>query len=123
MMKMNEPTNHTQQSKALELGDFVCPRYMANTAEEAMRYAPASYDRGFVYQIVEIKGTILTVQRVSDPRSKISASSDFFISLQEEEGDANSEEEDDVVDKERLNKERLKLTALRMKLMRDRRKK
>lgn len=120
MMKMNEPTNHTQQCKPLELGDFVCPRYMANTAEEAMRYAPASYDRGFVYQIVEIKGTILTVQRVSDPRTQISASSDFFISLQEEEGDADSEDDDDV-DKQRLNKERLRLTVLRMKLIRNRR--
>ncbi|MEG4838384.1 hypothetical protein [Microcoleus sp. B9-D4] len=83
----------------LELGDFVCPRYMATTAKQAI-------DRGFVYQIVEIKGTILTVQRVSDPRTQISASSDFFISLQEQEGDADSED-DGVADKERLNKERL----------------
>ncbi|MEG5175549.1 hypothetical protein [Microcoleus sp. B3-D7] len=99
--------------KPLELADFVCPRYMAETAEEAI-------DRGFVYQIVELKGTILTVQRVSDPRTQISASSDFFISLQEEEGDADSEDDDDI-DKQRLNKNRLKLAALRMKLIRNRR--
>jgi len=86
-------------SEPLELGDFVCPRYMAKTAEQAI-------NRGFVYQIVEIKGTILTVQRVSDPRTQISASSDFFISLQEQEGDADSED-NGVADKERLNKERL----------------
>jgi len=98
--------------KPLELGDFVCPRYMATTAEQAI-------DRGFVYQFVGIKGTILTVQRISDPRTQISASSDFFISLQEEEGDADSEDDDDFV----VNKERLKLTVLRMKLMRNRRKK
>ncbi|MEG4503878.1 hypothetical protein QUA81_13525 [Microcoleus sp. F6_B4] len=100
---MNEPTNHTQQSKPLELGDFVYPRYMANTAEQAI-------DRGFVYQVVELKGTILTVQRVSDPRSKISASSDFFISFQEEEGDADSDShsEEDWYEAERLRITRLK---------------
>ncbi|MEG4518837.1 hypothetical protein QUB11_28080 [Microcoleus sp. B6-A1] len=72
----------------LELGDFVCPRYMATTAKQAI-------DRGFVYQITEINqpGTILTVQRVSDPRTRISASSDFFISLQEQEDDADNETE------------------------------
>ncbi|MEG4594171.1 hypothetical protein QUB00_20520 [Microcoleus sp. F8_C2] len=114
---MNEPTNHTQQSKPLELGDFVCPRYMANTAEQAI-------DRGFVYQLVEIKGTILTVQRVSDPRSKISASSDFFISLQEEEGDADNEADNEADnDNVGVSKEQLRLTVLRMKLMRNRRKK
>lgn len=85
----------------LELGDFVCPCYMAATAQEAI-------ERGFVYQITEINqpGTILTVQRVSDPRTQISASSDFFISLQEEEGDGDLEE--DWYEAERLRVVRLR---------------
>jgi|GEM_PF-1986030 len=107
-------------SKHLELGDFVCPRYMASTAEEAI-------DRGFVYQIIEINqpGTRLTVQRVSDPRSHIIASSDFFISLQEEEGDADNETDNETDNADNdgvgVSKEQLRLTMLKMKLMRNRR--
>ena len=79
-------------SKPLELGDFVCPCYMVTTAEEAIA-------QGFVYQIIKVNqhGSILTVHRVSDPRIQIIASSDFFISLQEEEGDAD-EVEDEIAD-------------------------
>ena len=65
-------------SKHLELGDFVGSRYMAKTAEQAIA-------QGFVYQIIKVNqpGSILTIQRVSDPRTQIIASSDFFIILQE----------------------------------------
>lgn len=106
------------EGKPLELADFVCPCYMAHTAKEAI-------ERGFVYQIIEINepGTILTVQRVSDPRSQISASSDFFISLQEEEGDADNETDNGDNDGVGVMKKQLRLAVLRMKLMRRRRKK
>jgi hypothetical protein len=87
-------------SKPLELGDFVCPRYMAKTAEQAIA-------QGLVYQIIKVNqpGSILTVHRVSDPRTQIIASSDFFISLQEEEGDAD-DVEDEIADgvKHEVNK-------------------
>jgi hypothetical protein len=78
------PQSH--DSKHLELGDFVCPRYMAKTAEQAIA-------QGFVYQIIKVNqpGSILTVHRVSDPKTQIIVSSDFFISLQEEESEADIE--------------------------------
>src|SRR6476661_5865962 len=83
-------TQPTQESKPLELGDFVCPRYLAANAEEAIA-------QGFIYQVTHINepGSITTVQRVSNPSAKIIASSDFFISLEEKEGDADEEQEEE----------------------------
>ncbi len=107
-------------SKPLELGDFVCPRYMAKTAEQAIA-------QGFVYQIIKVNqpGSILTVHRVSDPRTQIITSSDFFISLQEEEGDADNETDNETDNADNdgvgVSKEQLRLTKLKMKLMRNRR--
>jgi hypothetical protein len=81
-----EEIPQSYDSKHLELGNFVCPRYIAKTAEQAIA-------QGFVYQIIKVNqpGSILTVHRVSDPKTQIIVSSDFFISLQEEESEADIE--------------------------------
>ncbi|HEY9891923.1 MAG TPA: hypothetical protein V6D37_08990 [Candidatus Sericytochromatia bacterium] len=80
---MSKPTQETKQPKTLELGDFACPRYLAKNTEQAIA-------RGFVYQTIQINelSTIVTVQKVSSPSREITASRDFFISLEEEETDA-----------------------------------
>jgi hypothetical protein len=69
---MNE---QAKQTKILELGDFVCPRYLAKNAEKAIA-------RGLNYQIIKINESGITAQKVSTPSRKVTASIDFFISLE-----------------------------------------
>ena len=60
----------------LELGDFVCPRYYTDVL------ATTATEQANVYQVVEIQENEIIAQKVFDPFEQISASEDFFISLE-----------------------------------------
>ena len=61
----------------LELGDFICPRYYTEVL------AATATEQATVYQVVEIQeNKIIVAQIVSDPSEQISASEDFFTSLE-----------------------------------------
>lgn len=67
----------TDNQTPLELGDFVCPRYYTEVL------ATAAIEQANVYQVVEIQeNETIVAQKVSDPSKRISASEDFFISLE-----------------------------------------